>query len=252
MDPMNVTESLFRWLHVAAGALWVGLLGFFVLVSVHALSALEAETRKKVLPELLPRALAFFRWAALVTWVSGVLLLGMVYYHSRAAWEGGQPAWGAASGLMVAFAFLGFGLYDVLFKVIVKPAAQLVLGYVLVVAVVLLFRHAAGFSFRGVAIHLGTLFGTIMVANVWMRIWPAQRRMLAALRKGESPDASALALAEARSRHNAYLAVPLLFTMLAQHATWASGSDWSLPAVVLVSWLGVLFLLRKAASLKTA
>src|SRR5205807_1581978 len=66
-------------------------------------------------------------------------------------------------------------------------------------------------------IHVGAAFGTIMAANVWMRILPAQRRMIAAVKEGRSPDPAEGARAKLRSKHNTYMVVPLVFTMISNH-----------------------------------
>ena len=88
MDVMNLVESLFRWIHVVAGILWIGLLYFFNWVNSAFAPTMDAETKKKVIPELLPRTLFWFRWGAAFTWVTGVLLLLMVFYHGRAVFAG--------------------------------------------------------------------------------------------------------------------------------------------------------------------
>ena len=82
MDP-TVSEYLnllFRWLHVIAGVMWIGHLWFFNFVNAQVAKAYDPESKKKILPELMPRARYFFRWGARYTWVTGFLLLGIVYY----------------------------------------------------------------------------------------------------------------------------------------------------------------------------
>src|SRR5260221_14701283 len=82
MDP-NVSEWLnlfFRWIHVLAGVMWIGHLWFFNFVNAQLAKTYDADSKKKVLPELMPRALYWFRWGAAYTWVTGILLLGIVYY----------------------------------------------------------------------------------------------------------------------------------------------------------------------------
>jgi uncharacterized membrane protein len=94
------------------------------------------------------------------------------------------------------------------------------------------------------------MFGTIMAANVWMRIWPAQKKIITATKNGEKPDPAVAAMAGLRSKHNTYMSVPLVFTMLAQHATWAASYEWALPAVVLVGWGFTYWMYKKAATVK--
>src|SRR5436189_36894 len=73
------------------------------------------------------------------------------------------------------------------------------------------------FTGRAAYIHMGALFGTIMAANVWMRIIPAQREMVAAVAAGRAPDAALGARAKSRSKHNTFLVVPLIFLMISNH-----------------------------------
>src|SRR5262249_31423977 len=81
-------------------------------------------------------------------------------------------------------------------------------------------RHWAGSSYRGTAIHMGAMFGTLMFINVWMRIWPNQRRIITATKNGEKPDPAWVGLAGLRSKHNTYMSVPLVFAMISQHGIW--------------------------------
>ena len=90
---------LFRWLHVVAGVLWVGLLWFFGFVNAQVARTYDADSRQKVVPELMPRALSLFRLGAVVTFVTGVGLLVIVYYagapSSRAiSRNASRSAWG--------------------------------------------------------------------------------------------------------------------------------------------------------------
>src|SRR5436190_488344 len=86
MDP-NVSEWLnlvFRWIHVLAGVMWIGHLWFFNFVNSQLAKTYDPDSRKKVLPELMPRALYWFRWGAAYTWVTGILLLWVVYWAGNA------------------------------------------------------------------------------------------------------------------------------------------------------------------------
>ena len=82
---MPALEALFRWIHIVAGIMWIGHLYFFNFVNGPFQGTMDGETKKKVNPELMPRALFWFRWGAAWTWVSGLLLLMLVFYHG---WNG--------------------------------------------------------------------------------------------------------------------------------------------------------------------
>jgi uncharacterized membrane protein len=250
MDVMNIFESFFRWLHIIAGVFWIGHLYFFNFVNAHLGPALDAATRQKVVPELMPRALFWFRWGAAFTWVTGILLLGMVYYMSTALLFDAGNTWNVGALVMIALVFIAPFIYDVLAKGPMKePNIMFWGGVVLATVMLFLFDYVAGFSFRGYAIHLGGLFGTIMAFNVWFRIWPAQQQIITAVKNGQAPDAALVAMAGGRSKHNTYMSVPLLFMMMAQHATWAA-NPLILGGVVLFGFALTYHLYDRAKNVK--
>ena len=79
----GILHPVFKWLHVIAGITWIGLLYFFNFINGHFAATLDADSKKKVVPELMPRALFWFRWGAAWTWFTGVLLLYVVYWHGN-------------------------------------------------------------------------------------------------------------------------------------------------------------------------
>jgi len=251
MDYRNLFESLFRWGHVIAGILWIGLLYFFNWVNGPFAATMDADTKKKVVPELMPRALFWFRWGAMWTWLTGLVLASMVYYATKLVFEDPTTGqWGMASVVMLLVVFLAFVVYDPLMKAIAQPPVQAVVGFLLTVGVLMGLRHWAGFSYRGTAIHMGAMFGTLMFANVWMVIWPNQRRIITAVKNGEKPDPGWVGLAGIRSKHNTYMSVPLVFAMMNQHMTWAASWEWTLPAIILVGWGAAFWIYKKAAAVK--
>ena len=99
------------------------------------------------------------------------------------------------------------------------------------------------------------LFGTIMAANVWMRIWPSQRKIIAAMRDGQAPDAAIAGLAKLRSKHNTYMSVPLIYTMISNHHSTAIGDsmNWAILAgVIAIGWYIVSLLYKKSTGLAPA
>ncbi len=253
MDYSNLVDSVFRWIHVVAGILWIGLLYFFNWVNTAFAPTLDADSKKKVVPELLPRTLFWFRWGAAYTWVSGLVLLIKVYYHdSEVMVFGGEGGWAPLGWIGPAIAFLGFMIYDPLFKAVKDPKAQFILGWVLASGAVIVMQKVCGFGFRAYAIHLGAMFGTFMAANVWMRIWPSQKKIITAVKNGEAPDGALVALAGMRSKHNTYMSIPLVFMMLSQQSTWLTAPaniSWVyIPAVILIGWLVCYALYQKAKS----
>ena len=254
MQVSEILQSLFRWTHVVAGILWIGLLYFFNWVNSAFAPTLDAETRKKVVPELMPRALYWFRWGAAWTWTTGVILLGMVFYQGGVVFDTGAT-WNAAAYVMILLVFVAPFLYDALMKSVGKSnmKAAIAVGFAAIAVAVYLFGHWAHFGYRGYVIHTGAMFGTIMAFNVWFRIWPSQRKIISAVKNGEPPPAELVALAGTRSRHNTYLSIPLVWTMVNQHTTWAStgAQSWLhlLIAVLLGWWVGSM-LFRRAPKVK--
>ena len=249
MQLSAILESLFRWTHVVSGILWIGLLYFFNWVNSAFAPKLDADTRKKVVPELMPRALYWFRWGAAWTWTTGVILIAMVFYHGRVVFDA-ENTWNAGAFVMIAVVFLAPFFYDALMKSVGKKnmKAAIAVGFVLVALVVWLLGHWARFSYRGYVIHTGTMFGTIMAFNVWFRIWPAQKTIIGAVKNGEPPPADLVALAGTRSRHNTYLSIPLVWTMINQHTIWANTGPLSwlylLGAILLGWWIGTMLFKR--------
>jgi uncharacterized membrane protein len=218
---MQYAELVLRWIHIVAGVLWIGHLYFFNFVNANFAPTMDGETKKKVVPQLMPRALFMFRWGAAWTWVTGLFLLFLVYYHG---YGGGnlvematriEPV--TAMTWLPGFLglFVGFLVYDLLFKALAKQHNMAVaLWGLLTIGFGWALQEFLGYSLRATYIHVGALFGTIMAANVWMRIWPAQRRIITATKEGRAPDAADPALAGLRSKHNTYMSVPLLLLML--------------------------------------
>ena len=73
-------HPVFKWLHIIAGIVWIGLLYFFNWIGAHFVATMDADTKQKVVPELMPRTLFWFRWGAAYTWVTGVVLLHVIFW----------------------------------------------------------------------------------------------------------------------------------------------------------------------------
>ena len=159
-----VLDLIFRWTHVVAGIVWIGHLYFFNFVNSQVAKTYDADSKKKVVPELMPRALYWFRWGAAYTWISGFLLLGLVIYNGGVIVSPDSPLGaGPASFIGVALMVVGFFVYDVLWKAMAKnEQAGVIVSFVLVVIV--LFVMNLLFSKRAVYITWAPSSG---------RSWPA-------------------------------------------------------------------------------
>jgi uncharacterized membrane protein len=227
---MEALDPIFRWLHVFAGIIWIGHLYFFNWVNGPLQAKLDGPTKKLVVPELMPRALYWFRWGAAYTWITGALLLMLVYYHGQQLLAPGVE-WGAGPIVMILMTFVAVFIYDALWKsgLAANLRAGVIVSFVLFSIIVALYHHFGGFSYRGTLIHAGALLGSTMAFNVWYRIWPAQQRIIRAVKNGEAPDANLVKLAGLRSRHNTYMSLPLLWTMIGQHTVFFAGGNLGIP-----------------------
>ncbi len=252
MDP-NVSDwlnAVFRWLHVIAGVMWIGHLWFFNFVNGPLAASYDADSKKKVIPQLMPRALFWFRWGAAWTWITGFFLLALIYYMGDALAGEGAPK-GMPHGISLAAIILGFAVYNGLAKAMTGKNEKVFAAVAFVLVAAVTFGLSQVFVGRAVYIHLGAIFGTIMAANVWMKIWPAQRQLIAAAKNGTAPDAALAAVAKLRSKHNTYMSVPLLYTMVSNHHPSAYGSPMApvfLLLVVAVGWLLTMQLYKKSTS----
>ena len=274
--PPNVNEwlnLLFRWFHGFAAILWVGSTYYFTWLDgrfqeeereaageggaagdagkvevwmVHSGGFYVVEKRKT--PSL--RRLHWFRWEAMMTWLSGTLLLTLVYYMGGGMVDADVRDISVRTAVLFGVGVLVFGwvVYDLL---VFSPLGRnekafAVVAYALVVGAAYLSTHVL--SGRAAYIHVGATFGTIMAANVWMRILPAQRRMIAAVKEGRAPDPAEGARAKLRSKHNTFMVVPAVFTMISNHypvSTYGHDYNWViLSALVLVGWVAAKIIRR--------
>src|SRR5947207_2273479 len=180
--------------------MWIGHLWFFNFVNSQLAKTYDADSKKKVVPELMPRALYFFRWGAMYTWVTGVLLMGLVYYMGGVLVTADSPVGvGAGTGIGLGVVLAAFFIYDALWKTAFakNETVGAIVSFVLTLVVAVGLGRV--FSGRAVMIHIGAMFGTIMMLNVWMRIWPAQKKIIAGIKgSGPAADPSVAALAGLR------------------------------------------------------
>jgi len=254
MQGLDHLSILLRWIHILAGILWIGLLYFFNFVNGPFAGTMDGDTKKKVVPELMPRALYWFRWGAAYTWVTGVLLLIIVFYIGNAMLDTGVQ-WNAANTIMLLTIFIIPFIYDALSKSALgkDPKMFAALAFIIVTALIYVAQSpAVGFGYRGYLIYVGGMFGTIMAFNVWFRIWPNQQKIITGVKTGQPADASVVALAGLRSKHNTYMSVPLVWAMINVHSVvFSSANGWIiLPIVILIGWSIAFLIYKKAAKVK--
>lgn len=242
-----------RWTHVIVAIAWIGASFYFNWLDskmrqpqpprpkiegeawlVHSGGFYRVE-RIQVAPTEIPAELHWFKWEAAATWISGFALLILLYHLGGGAFLQDAPQ-GFSDLLGIAFLIVGLAagwlIYDQLWasRLGERPIlAAAVLFILLVAAIWLLSPYMTG---QALYLHVGALLGTIMVANVWMRIVPAQRALIAAARSGGTPEARLGKEAKKRSLHNNYMTLPVVFMMLSTHfpSTWGSVWNWAILA----------------------
>ena len=262
---LALLNPVVKWLHIIAGITWIGLLYFFNFINGHVAAKMDGDTKKQVVPELMPRTLFWFRWGAVWTWITGIVLLYVIFWAgSLSIGESvGNNMFDADTEvtmwahIMLLVTFLAVFVYDFLYKSALAKNVRLVtiISLLLIFGVEYLMIHCGQFGYRAFNIHIGTMFGTMMAFNVWFRIWPAQQKIIAAIRDGEAPDGDLVALAGLRSKHNTYLSVPLIWTMINEHTAVFSGklcgcTGLVLAIVIPLGWHIVFQLYKKSAKVE--
>jgi uncharacterized membrane protein len=253
---------LLRWAHMLVGIGWIGTSFYFIALDY----SLNQQERKSpgvfgtawqvhgggfyhvekftVAPPHLPPHLHWFKWEAYLTWLTGFGLIVIQYYFHASAYLI-DPAvmplttWQAIAISVVSLA-AGWVLYDALCRLFGErtlPLAASVFLLILLSSVV----YTKVFSGRGAFVHVGAFVGTIMAFNVFMVIIPGQRRMVAQMLRGETPEARYGKVAKQRSLHNNYLTLPVLLMMVSPHYPFLSAHPQAWLVVALILLTGGLF-----------
>lgn len=265
-------EFAVRWLHVVAAIAWIGSSFYFIAVDLglrrapHAPAGVMGEEwqvhgggfyhiqKYGVAPEHMPDDLTWHKWEAYTTWLSGALLLAIVYWagaelflidHDKlplAAWQ--------AIAISVSVIGLGWLLYDRLCRFFLarqKAGSESPFtSDTALFAVVFVFLTFAGwalgnvFTGRAAFIHVGAMTATIMAGNVAMVIIPNQKIVVADLIAGRKPDPIYGQIAKQRSLHNNYFTLPVIFLFLSNHYPLATSTAYSWAIIAIVFLLGVV------------
>jgi uncharacterized membrane protein len=252
---------LIRWAHLVVGAAWIGASFYFNWLNNHVrpvagphpngelaggLWAVHGgafyEVRKYAgAPNELPKTLHWFKWEAYLTWVTGVILLMVVYWLQADVMM--VPADGplsarAAAGVGMASLVVGWIGYDQLCKSPLQkqPVALSLVGFALMTVVA--WGLSQVLSARAAFIHVGAMMGTMMALNVFFVIIPGQRAMVDAMMKGDEPDISKGKAGSLRSLHNNYLTLPVLFVMVSNHFPFTYGHEVGWAVLLAISIIG--------------
>jgi uncharacterized membrane protein len=250
---LEYLSQLLRWLHVVAAIAWIGESFYFVALDrglkkpAQPSEGLHGESwsvhgggfylKQKFLPAppQLPADLHWSKWKSYTTWLSGAALFTLVYLMSPAIWlvDPQVAALTPTQAVLLAIAFpvAGWLVYDALCRVL--GARDGLLGALVALGVVALcWGTAQWFSGRAAFVIAGATLATIMSANVFSVIIPGQKRLVAALARGEIPNPLDGARGKQRSVHNTYFTLPVVFAMLAVHfgAAFAHPHNWAILA----------------------
>jgi uncharacterized membrane protein len=247
----------FRWLHVVAAIGWIGSSFYFIHLdlSLKPNSALPKEAHGEawqvhgggfyhmikylVAPARMPDELTWFKWEAYTTWLSGFALMVVVYYLDAELFLVDKSILDLTPLQAGLFSFVSLVVAWLLYEIACRSGLArhelpfAIGGYIFLVALTYAFTHVL--SGRGAFNQIGAIIGTIMVANVFLVIIPNQKKVVAALIAGQSPDPSLGKAGKERSVHNNYLTLPVVVLMISNHypLLFATRYNWVIVAIVL-------------------
>ena len=224
-----LVQLILRWIHFVAGITWIGLLYFFNLVNVPLMKALDGPTKGKVVPVLMPKALWWFRWAAVVT-----VLAGFRYFWILAQTDATNVGGGLLWKWLGMWFLVWVVVWAILYFLLLPKQGVLNDGRVLAVITAIVVAAASWCLLRWLgnwnvsnatlSISAGGGMGLVMLLNVWGIIWRCQKKIIAWTAANAKdgtpvpPESAKLARqAFLASRTNFWLSLPMLFFMAAAH-----------------------------------
>ena len=249
---------LLRWAHLITGIAWIGSSFYFIWLDVGLKKHKELpegvageswmvhgggfyHARKfMVAPPALPEELHWFKYEAYFTWITGFLLLALIYYWGAESFliDSRVMALEPWAAILISLAFLAGGwlVYDLVCKSPLGRNTTVLAVLVFVFSVAAAYGLGLLFSGRAAFIHVGAMLGTIMAANVFFVIIPNQKKAVASMLDGQEPDPALGLQAKQRSTHNNYLTLPVLLMMISNHypMTYGQGQSWIFVAGVIL------------------
>ena len=252
------TELILRWFHVIAGIAWIGSSFYFIALDLSLKQNKNLPDKSHgeawqvhgggfyhlvkylVAPSKMPSELTWFKWEAYATWVSGFALLALVYYAGAELYMIDIVKYDLEKYEAVIISLLGvvFGwvIYDFVCRLSLKTNVYVLISSIFILITVMSWAYSEIFSYRGAFMQIGTVLGTIMVANVLMIIIPGQKKVVASLLANETPNPIHGAIAKQRSLHNNYLTLPVIFIMISNHypLIYATKYSWIIISIILI------------------
>ena len=251
-------ELILRWFHVIAGIAWIGSSFYFIALDLSLKQGKNLPDKSHgeawqvhgggfyhlvkylVAPSKLPSELTWFKWEAYATWVSGFALLALIYYAGAELYMIDIIKYDFEKYEAVIMSILGiiFGwlIYDIICRISLKTNVYTLIGSIFILITAMSWVYSEIFSYRGAFMQIGTILGTIMVANVLMVIIPGQKKVVASLIANEKPDPKHGMIAKQRSLHNNYLTLPVIFIMISNHypLIYATKYSWIIIPIILI------------------
>ena len=252
------TELILRWFHVIAGIAWIGSSFYFIALDLSLKQDKNLPDKSHgeawqvhgggfyhlvkylVAPSKMPSELTWFKWEAYATWVSGFALLALIYYAGAELYMIDIVKYDLEKYEAVIISLLGvvFGwvIYDFVCRLSLKTNVYVLISSIFILITVMSWVYSEIFSYRGAFMQIGTVLGTIMVANVLMIIIPGQKKVVASLLANETPNPIHGAIAKQRSLHNNYLTLPVIFIMISNHypLIYATKYSWIIISIILI------------------
>jgi len=282
MDPyLNEWLNLIiRFAHMVTGIAWIGASFYFVWLDNHLQKPPQWKEDKgvsgdlwaihgggfyevakyKLAPPAMPSTLHWFKWEAYTTWITGFLLLSLMFYVGAESYlidkrVADLTQWQAIA-IGLGSIVVGVGSYELLVRTKLKDHG-LILGIILMVLITALsYGLTQVFSARGAYMHIGAIIGTIMAGNVFFGIMPSQRALVKAVEEGTAPDPKYGLNAKLRSTHNTYTTLPVLFIMISNHypMTYNHEYNWLvlMALIVITAVVRQFFVLRHFGKQKPA
>jgi uncharacterized membrane protein len=246
-----------RWLHLTTGIAWIGSSFYFVWLDNHLTRPAAGDAsgelwsvhgggfyhnqKYQVAPSAMPEHLHWFKWEAYFTWLSGFSLVVLIYFigASTNLIDPAKAALSPTAATLIGLAALAVGwlIYDLLCR---SPLGDAAIG-LFWFACLLFASHLLNGLFQARAAYLlvGAIVGSVMVGNVFFIIIPNQKKVVADLIAGRTPDPALGAGAKQRSLHNNYMTLPVLFIMVSNHYPMTYGAERPWLVLALLGLTGI-------------
>ena len=251
---------IIRFAHLVTGIAWIGASFYFIWLDNHLQKPPAWKDEKgvsgdlwaihgggfyevakyKLAPSELPTTLHWFKWEAYTTWLTGFMLLSLMFYVGADSYlidkRIAELTQAQAILIGIGSIVIGVGVYEILVRTNLKNHGA-ILGLILILLIsALSYGLTQWFSARGAYMHVGAVIGTMMAGNVFFGIIPAQKELVNAVKNGKSPDPKFGLNAKLRSTHNTYTTLPVLFIMISNHypMTFNHHMNWLVLVAIII------------------